>query len=94
MTIASSDVDAGNVRIVDIKTDNDWRPTARTNGFSNSHYHSGWFRVENGQTVRMYWAGSTKLILLPPKRNGAPVLLQVRDPEIFIDGLRREWASR
>ena len=46
----------------------------RTNGFANAHYASGWFRVASGKTVRMYRAGGTRLVLLPPKGDGAAVL--------------------
>ena len=59
--------------------DPDWRPTARTNGFANSHYQSGWFSVANGQKVRLYRAGGSRLVLLPPKGNGAAVLYQAPD---------------
>jgi hypothetical protein len=63
----------------------------RTNGFANSHYRAGWFRVAGGQTVRLYRTDSTRLVLIPPRREGAPVLLEVRQPELFLDKLRREW---
>ncbi len=91
VTINAADVDVADVRIVDIRTDPAWQPTARTNGFSNSHYHSGWFRVANGAKARMYWANKTRLVLLPPRGIGSPVLLQVNDPEQFVAQAREEW---
>ena len=66
----------------------------RTNGFANAHYRSGWFRVANGQKVRMYRADGTRLLLLPPKGDGAAVLLEAKDPEQFLDELRRQWGNR
>jgi hypothetical protein len=42
--VDKDDVDVGQIRVVDIRTDSKWRPMERTDGFANSHYHSGWFR--------------------------------------------------
>lgn len=91
VTLQAASVDAGRVRVVDISADSGWRPVSRVNGFANSHYHSGWFRVANGQKARMYWADGTRLILLPPKGDGVSVLLQVKEPEQFLEELRQEW---
>ncbi len=41
----------------------------------------------------MYWADGTKLII-PRTRNGVPVLVQVNDPEQFVQHVRQEWANR
>lgn len=57
----------------------------RTNGFANSQYRSGWFRVANGQSVRMYRPDSKRLILIPAKKNGVTVLLEVAVSEEFIE---------
>jgi hypothetical protein len=48
--------------------------------------------VANGEKVRMYRAGGARLVLLPPKGSGVPVLLEVKDPESFVEELRRLWA--
>ena len=93
VTISAADVDTERIRMVDITSDPDWRLTARTNGFANSHYASGWFRVGSGEKVRMYRAGATRLVLLPPKGSGAPVLLDVNDPQGFVADLRRLWSQ-
>lgn len=93
VTVRAADVDAARIRVVDIMTDGAWRPTLRTNGFSNSHYHSGWFRLANGQSARMYWANGRRLVLLPPKGNGNPVLVEVDHAEGFVQQLLRQWGS-
>lgn len=93
VTVMANAVAIDRIRAVDISQDPDWRPTSRTNGFSNSHYHSGWFRTANGQKVRMYWADGKRLVLLPPKDDGAAVLIEVNEPEQFIETLRQEWAG-
>jgi len=91
VTVNMNAVDVGHIRVVDVAADSDWRLTARTNGFANAHYRAGWFRVAGGTNVRLYRADGTRLVLLPPKGNGAPVLLQVTDPDKFVQQLQREW---
>ena len=94
VTLRAADVDVARLRLVDIAVDREWRPTMRTNGFANAHYRSGWFRVASGQKVRAYRADGTRLLLLPPKGDGAPVLLEVKHPGPFLDELRRQWGYR
>jgi hypothetical protein len=93
VTLDASAVDTAGVRVVDIAHDADWRPTARTNGFANAHYRAGWFRVANGQKVRLYRADGTRLVLIPPKGGGSAVLLEAGEPERLIADLKRQWAG-
>lgn len=93
VTLQADAVDVSGIRIVDLATDVEWRPTQRTNGFSNSHYKSGWYRVANGQKIRLYRTTGERLVLLPPKGTGTPVLYQPPDLEGFLDEVRREWAG-
>ena len=91
VTLQAGSVDTEHIRLIDFGVDTEWRPTARTNGFANSHYCSGWFRVASGKTVRMYRAGGRSLVLLLPKGDGAAVLLETTDPEKFTRQLRQAW---
>ncbi|MGA2143860.1 MAG: PH domain-containing protein [Bryobacteraceae bacterium] len=93
VTVTKAEVDVGGIRVLDFAVDRNWRPTERTNGFANTHYQSGWFRAVNGQRIRMYRAGGSRLVLLPPKGDGAAVLLEVRDADRFVAQLRHEWGS-
>ena len=92
VTLQAGSVDVEHIRIIDFGVDAEWRPTARTNGFANSRYRSGWFRVASGKTVRMYQADSKLLVLLPPKGVGAAVLLETTDSEKFMRQLRQAWS--
>jgi hypothetical protein len=92
VTVNAVDVDVPGVRVVDLAVDTEWQPTARTNGFANVHYQSGWFRVADGKVVRLYRSGGARLVLLPPKGSGAPVLLQAKDPEAFVEQVKRQWS--
>jgi PH (Pleckstrin Homology) domain-containing protein len=93
VTLHASAVDIRQIRIVDLATDAEWHTTARTNGFGNAHYRSGWFRVANGQKVRLYQADSPIVVLLPPKGEGSPVLYQASDPEKFINDILTAWGA-
>jgi hypothetical protein len=91
VTVQAAAVDIGRIRIVNIATDPDWSPTRRINGFSNSHFQSGWFRAENGKKMRLYRAGGRDLVLLPAKGSSLPVLYQAPDPEKFTRDLYAAW---
>jgi len=91
VTVKAAEINIEGIRILDISSDPYWRPTSRTNGFANSHYRSGWFRVAGGEKVRMYRAEDRRLVLLPPKKQGTAVLIEARQPEAFIRELRAAW---
>jgi hypothetical protein len=93
VTLHASTVDISQIRIVDLATDAEWRTAARTNGFANAHYRSGWFRVANGRKVRLYQADSPIVVLLPPRGEGFPVLYQAADPEKFINEILTAWGA-
>jgi hypothetical protein len=40
----------------------------------------------------MYRADGTRLVLLPPKGDGAAVLLETTDPEKFMREVRQAWS--
>jgi hypothetical protein len=94
VTVKAADVDVEHVRVVDIGVDTDWRPTARTNGFANAHYRSGWFRVASGKKVRLYRANGGRLVLLPPKADGTPVLIEVSQPDSYVKEVQQAWSKR
>jgi hypothetical protein len=91
VTLGASSVDVSGVRIVNLAEESEWRPAVRVGGFANSYYQSGGFRANTGMTMRLYRAASRRLVLLPPTHGGNPVLLEVEDPEHFVEQLRREW---
>jgi hypothetical protein len=91
ITVKAADVDIEHIKVVDIGTDSRWRLTARTEGIGFRYYKAGWFRVAGGEKVRMYRTTSPRLVLLPPKGKSAPVLLEVRQPEAFIQELQQAW---
>ena len=93
VTLNRTSVDVEHIRVIDFGVETEWQPTRRTNGFANAHYRSGWFRVASGKIIRMYRADGTRLVLLPPKGDGAAVLLETREPEKFVVEVRRKWSG-
>jgi hypothetical protein len=93
ITIGAKNIDISGARVIDFDSDPDWKPVARTNGFSNAHYHSGFFRVASGAEVRMYRADSTRVVLLPSRNGEDPVLIETSEPARFLDELRQKWGS-
>jgi len=91
VTLNATSVDVSNVRVIDFDKDTGWRPVLRVGGVGILHYRAGWFRVSSGQKVRMYRADSKRVVLLPPKGDGAPVLLETKDPEKFVAEVQQEW---
>ncbi len=94
VTVRAGSVDWRNARVVDFSTDSEWKPVARTNGLGTMHYHAGWFRTAGGKEVRMYRADSTRVVLLPVKGTGSPVLLETQEPERLVSDIQRKWGSR
>jgi hypothetical protein len=91
VTVKATDVDVEHVKVVDIWADPHWRLTARTDGIGLRHYKAGWFRVEGGEKVQMYRTTSQRLVLLPPNGQKPPVLLEVKQPDAFIQEVRQAW---
>jgi hypothetical protein len=91
VTLRAADIDVPGIRVVDIGTDPHWRPVMRTNGFANMHYRAGWFKVAGGEKIRMYRTDSKQLVLLPPKNDTPPVLLEVPSPETFVKEVQNAW---
>ena len=94
VTLNRTNVDVEHIRVIDFGVDTEWQAIRRTNGFANAHYRSGWFRVASGKIIRMYRADGTPLVLLPPKGDGAAVLLETREPEKFLVEVREKWSGQ
>ena len=93
VTLSASSIDVGEIRIVDLNRDAQWRPTVRTNGVALAHYRSGWYRVASGQRVRLYLADGASAVLLPPNGDGAAVLYQAPQLEKFVNEIRTAWSA-
>ena len=91
LVVRADSIDLNQVRVMDFRTDTQWRPAMRTGGFANSHYRSGHFRTAGGRKVELYIAEGTRPVLLPPRGDGVPVIYGAAEPEQFIGTLRQQW---
>jgi hypothetical protein len=93
VTVKPGSIEVSQIRVIDLAADQYWAPASRANGFANSHYQSGWFRLANGQKVRLYRAGGRRLVLLPSKDDVGAVLFQPADPEAVASEIRNAWSA-
>jgi hypothetical protein len=93
ITVKADAVDAAQIQVVDLTREPEWRPVAKANGFNNSHYESGRWRLSSGKTIEMYRAGGDQLVLIPGKGSATTVLYQAQDPRKFAEQVRREWQA-
>lgn len=83
-----SKLEVAEARIVDLKTDTDYQPTLRTNGFGLPGYQAGWFRLRREGRGLLFVTDRSRVVAIPT-RNGYTLLLSVRDPEAFLEALQR-----
>ncbi len=93
VTLKRDSIELSQIRVIDLGADPYWRPASRSNGFANSHYQSGWFRLANGQKVRLYRTGGQRLVLLPSRDDVSAVLYQAAEPEAFVAQIRDAWSA-
>ena len=84
---AASDLDLARARVVDLDERPEYRPALRTNGMSLPGFHSGWYRLRNGNRALVATAGGKRLLWLPT-RSGHDLLLQPGRPEALLERLR------
>lgn len=84
---ASGDLDLDRARVVDLDERPEYRPMLRTNGMSLPGFHSGWYRLRNGNRALVATAGGKRLLWLPT-RAGHDLLLQPGRPEALLERLR------
>jgi hypothetical protein len=94
VTLKADAVEASQIRVVDFTQEPDWRPVQKANGFNNSHYEAGKWRLASGKVIEMYRAGGNRLVLIPGKGAATTVLYQAQDPAQFAAQVRREWLAR
>ncbi len=85
--IPASALRLDSARAVDLRTDRQLAPAARTVGTALPGYRSGWFRLRDGQRALLYVTDSTRVAYIPTTR-GYAVLVSVADPDAFLSALR------
>ncbi|MDJ0797130.1 MAG: PH domain-containing protein [Calothrix sp. MO_167.B12] len=71
---------------VDINRGSAYQPTRRSNGTSLPGYHSGWFKLRNGEKALLFVTQSRDVVYLPTT-DGYSLLMSVQEPDKFLRSL-------
>jgi hypothetical protein len=85
--IPLSSLELQKAKVVNLKTDHDYRMKWRTNGTGLPGYSAGWFRLYNGDKCLAFVTDRDRVIYIPT-RNGYSLLLSVQNPEQFLKALQ------
>ena len=87
-TLARSDLELGNARVVDLRREPTLTPVLRTNGVGLTNYQVGWFRLRNGQRALCFLTRRESVLYLPTKKNFV-LLLSTSDPDQLLAALAK-----
>lgn len=87
--LEAADIDLEHIQVVDLEKDARWRPASKISGVGTGQHRFGYWRVAGGEKVRLYQTGGERLVLLPRKDKATPILVEVKQPEAFVQELRR-----
>ncbi len=85
LTLAELQLDAA--RVVDLEERTEFKPRLKTNGYALPGFHSGHFRLRNGEAAFVAIAGGRRALWLPTHGKQA-LLLQPRQPDALLAHLR------
>lgn len=86
--IPLSDLDLAQARVVDLTTDENLRPMAKTNGTGLPGYKAGWFMLADGSKALLF-VTSRKQVVVAPDKKGWLLMMSVSNPSGFLDALRQ-----
>ena len=78
------------IKIVNLLTEEGYRPVVRTNGIGLPGYLSGWFRLENGERALLFVTNQADVVYVPTSE-GYCVLLSPSEPMEFLNVTRQTW---
>lgn len=87
-TLRWSSLDVEQARVVNLGESPELQPTLRTNGLGLPGYQAGWFRLRRQGRGLLFVTDASRVVALPT-REGYTILLSVRDPNAFLEALRR-----
>jgi len=92
-TVPLSELRLDQARVVDLDERTELKPGTKSNGYSVPGFHSGHFRLRNGQKAFVAIAGERRALWLPTVGN-AGLLLQPQQPEALLNRLRELATNR
>ena len=78
---------AEGVRVINLKTDQEYQPKWRTNGVGLPGYAEGWFKLKNKEKALLFITDRSCVVYIPTTGNYS-VLLSVREAEDFAESVR------
>lgn len=81
-------LDLDRARRLDVTREQQYRPRWRTLGTGLPGYSGGWFRLANGEKALVYLTDPSRAVYVPTSE-GYSLLLSPRDPDRFLESLRR-----
>lgn len=88
-SIPIADLSIERAKKIDLSEQHSYRPKWRTNGIGLPGYHSGWFRLENGEKA-LLWVTNSKNVIYIPTTRGYSLLMSPKNPDEFFASLRRK----
>ena len=89
-TVLWSSIIKDDIKPVNLLTEQNYRPTARTHGVELSGYLSGWFRLNNGERALLFVTEQADVIYVPTNK-GYCVLLSPSRPKEFLNVIQQVW---
>ncbi len=86
-TVALSELQLGQARVVDLEERTEFKPALKTNGYALPGFKSGHFRLHNGENSFVAIAGGRHALWLPTA-SGKGLLLQLHQPDALLKRLR------
>jgi hypothetical protein len=80
---------AEGVRVINLKTDQEYQPKWRTNGAGLPGYAEGWFKLKNKEKALLFVTDRSSVVYIPTTDNYS-VLLSVREADEFAE-LMKHW---
>ena len=72
----------GEVKIINLNLQKEYKPKLRTNGIGLPGYSEGWFKLKNNEKALLFVTDYSKVVYIPTDK-GYSVLLSVSNPEEF-----------
>ena len=85
--VPASAIRGSDARVVNLATEGNLEPRRRTAGTAVPGYHSGWFRLRNGEKALLYLTERGRAVYVPTTE-GYSLLLSPQDPDRFVDRVR------
>lgn len=87
--IPKEDINTEGVRVVNMNTENAYKPKWRTNGAGLPGYSAGWFKLQNNEKALLFVTDRTSVVYIPTTANYS-VMLSVKNADDFT-ALLRHW---